>query len=216
MMENLERIMTAKLDGFQQHIADSQRVLSEVQLAKFETMTKDSYKFIKKGNEEQHKVNTKVRQAMKEAEAALKEKDGKEAMDMISKSIDILDHRQKLIKIADSSEFGWRTVSEYEKKELADNSEDEKRMVKAENRAQKKFKQQMMQRRTRAQPRRTHPYAQAPEPEVKGNNVDGVRNKSGNGSARRPGICFSCGKPGHWRFECREILRNVDDRNAKA
>ena len=34
--------------------------------------------------------------------------------------------RQKLIKIADRSEFAWHTVEEYLEDELADNSDDEK------------------------------------------------------------------------------------------
>ena len=43
--------------------------------------------------------------------------------------------RQKKIKIADRSENRWATVKEYEEDELADNSEDEKRLFRAEARA---------------------------------------------------------------------------------
>ena len=44
--------------------------------------------------------------------------------------------RQKLIKIADRSEFGWHTVEEYLEDELAD----EKRLGRAEGRAKRKNK----------------------------------------------------------------------------
>ena len=50
----------------------------------------------------------------------------------------LIDARQKNIKIADRSEHGWATVAEYE---LADNSDDEKRLFRADQRAGRKWKQ---------------------------------------------------------------------------
>ena len=41
-------------------------------------------------------------------------------------------HRQKRIKIADRSEYGWTTVELYEHDELASDSADEKKLEKAE------------------------------------------------------------------------------------
>ncbi|XP_060082590.1 uncharacterized protein LOC132561897 [Ylistrum balloti] len=111
----------------------------------------------------------------------------------------MLEYRQKLIKLADSSEFGWKTVKEYEANSIADNSDDEKKMVKAENRAQRKIKVQMG---TRRRFNRTHPYA--PETHRTQENTT-----SGNTTTtRRPGFCFACGKPGHWRAECKELVRS--------
>ncbi|CAG2234624.1 unnamed protein product [Mytilus edulis] len=57
----------------------------------------------------------------------------------ICEGLDILNHRQKLIKLADQSENGWRTVTEYETHNLADDSED-KRIIRAENKASRKMK----------------------------------------------------------------------------
>jgi len=45
---------------------------------------------------------------------------------------DMIRHRQKLVQLADSSELGWRVVSEYEANPLASDSDDEKRIYKAE------------------------------------------------------------------------------------
>ena len=39
---------------------------------------------------------------------------------------ELIINRQKHIKVADRSEFGWATVEEYVADELADNSDDEK------------------------------------------------------------------------------------------
>ena len=49
---------------------------------------------------------------------------------------------QKLIRIADSSECGWATVEEYED-ELANNSDDEKKLFQAEARAGRKLRQKL-------------------------------------------------------------------------
>ena len=46
--------------------------------------------------------------------------------------------RQKLIKIADHSELGWRMVAKYEADKLASNSEDEKKLEEAKKSAERK------------------------------------------------------------------------------
>ena len=66
--------------------------------------------------------------AIEKAKTALEE--GKE----------LITNRQKFIKIADRSEFGWSTVDIYVENELADNSDDEKRLYRAESRAKRKQK----------------------------------------------------------------------------
>ena len=43
--------------------------------------------------------------------------------------------RQKHILLADKSEYGWNTVEEYKQHDLADDSEDEKRIYSTERRA---------------------------------------------------------------------------------
>ena len=65
LLNNLDKLMSSKLLRFQQQLKDNQRELSEVQVAKIEEMTKGSYKFRKRGNEEQHKVNTEALRKMK-------------------------------------------------------------------------------------------------------------------------------------------------------
>ena len=48
--------------------------------------------------------------------------------------------RQKLILLADKSGFGWKTVDEYVKHELAVDEEDGKKIRRAEERAEKAVK----------------------------------------------------------------------------
>ena len=49
----------------------------------------------------------------------------------------LLSERQTLIKLADRSECGWATVSDYFADDLADTPEDERRISKAEKSAKK-------------------------------------------------------------------------------
>ena len=54
-------------------------------------------------------------------------------------TMDIINDRQKLIILmADSFETGWGAVKEYTRNELAEDSEGEKRMLRATARAEKK------------------------------------------------------------------------------
>ena len=46
----------------------------------------------------------------------------------------------KLIKLANRSEFGWKTAIEYEQDDLASDSEDEKRTQKSKRAAERKLK----------------------------------------------------------------------------
>ena len=48
--------------------------------------------------------------------------------------MDIVSHRQKLMKLADTSQHRWKIVEQYEAQQLADDSDDEKRIHKAEAR----------------------------------------------------------------------------------
>ena len=57
----------------------------------------------------------------------------------------LINERQKLIRIADRSEHGWATVEEYEEDELAEDSDDEKKLFKAEARAGRKLRQKACQ-----------------------------------------------------------------------
>lgn len=56
-------------------------------------------------------------------------------MQDISEGIKLLNNRQKLVRMADASDLGWRILQEYVSNPLASEEEDEKRMNRAEARA---------------------------------------------------------------------------------
>jgi len=99
--------------------------------------------------------------------------------------------------LADASELGWRVVAEYESNPIASDSDDERRIYKAEMRASRKAKAD----KTRKRSSRSAPY---PLSRPRGSDVPATAtfSQASTGQRQRPGTCFLCGKPGHWKSEC--------------
>ena len=85
-----------------------------------------------------------------------------------------------------------KVVKEYKKHQLAEDSEDEKRIQKATARAERKLKVSAT-KRAASRPRpyfsreKTTPSVSAP-----------VGNNAGGWNRPKPGACFKCGGRGHW------------------
>ena len=62
------------------------------------------------------------------------------AKEELDEGISLLNNRQKLVKLADKSEFGWATAQEYVCDELADDEADASKIKKAEKGAAAKLK----------------------------------------------------------------------------
>ena len=97
----------------------------------------------------------------------------------LEEGAELLRKRVKAIKLADKSEFGWATVSEYLSDDLASNSDDEKRIYRSERRAEKKIKGRQRARRGKA-------AAAARTRQVNPTNMP----QKTWGSVRRLGPCF--------------------------
>ena len=101
-----------------------------------------------------------------------------------------------MVLLADSSELGWRVVHEYETNPLADDSDDEKRIQKAEARETRNMKAE----RGRRGRGRSAPYPRTGR--VAATSRLAPQERSFTPAPMKPGVCFSCGKPGHWKGEC--------------
>ena len=93
------------------------------------------YQFKRRGNENQFRFCEEVANRLATAQSSVTraERDGgrsafEQAKMAIQEGIELVSRRQKLIKFADQSESGWATVDEYIDDDLADDSDDEKRM----------------------------------------------------------------------------------------
>ena len=72
----------------------------------------------------------------------------------------MLAERQKHILLADKSDYGWMVIQEYKKNDLADDSDDEKKIIRAEARARTKQNSQKVKSRMTAS-RREFPKSQS-------------------------------------------------------
>ena len=174
--------------------------LSDTQIAKIDENMSDTNKFCKRGNQEQykhnHKVFVKIREADTEMEADnMSQTNINNAKRKITEGMDIIKNRQKLIKLADSLDTGWRVVAEYIANPLAMNSEDGRKMYKAQLRADTKMKKEKLKKRT---DQRTLPYNKTTTSNSTGCSIP-VNVSSGFG---RPGRCFYCHESGHWIRQC--------------
>ena len=183
------------------------------------------YAFKKKSNEEQARVNSRIDETLAEAQAELDDHTSaagpsatvSRAQDAIARGRKAIAERQKLIRIADRSEYGWAVVEEYTADELADDSDDEKRLEKAEKAAERKI----AKRRKRADPagaasgrpfkRRMAMQTVPPATTVRPPSPmtpQLVRPAAVTPTTPRAiGPCFACGQMGHLRSYCPKAQR---------
>ena len=143
------------------------------------------------GLKHNQEVFVKMREARNQIETDnVSQENITEARKKIVEGMDLIKNRQKLIKLADSSEAGRRVVDGYVSNPLAEDSDDEKKIYKAQTRAESKLKKEKTKRRT---DQRLTPYEHKKSAPT-GNPVS-VSNSI------RPGRCFNCNEKGHWRRE---------------
>ena len=101
------------------------------------------------GNKDQFIFNSELCGTLEEVSDLLAAKQTEKAEEKVAELSKNLKRRQKIIKLADKSEAGWLAVKEYQTEELASDSEDEKRIRKAQERALKKKKQNVSRKQDR-------------------------------------------------------------------
>jgi hypothetical protein len=80
-------------------------------------------------------------------------------------------------------------VQEYTANPLADDSEDDKKILRVQTRAERKSKDEKAKKKRPT----TYIRTAAKATSSSGNNASGK-------STVRPGVCYNCFKPGHWQF----------------
>ncbi len=143
----LEAMMSTIRQGLKEELTSMKRELAAEREAADEKLVKKLKLekppvFRKKGHEKQYLHNEEVRMKLSDARSAVSETPPavEKAKTLLEEGEKLISERQKHIRIADRSDNGWATVEEYVEDELADNSDDEKRLSRADARAGKKLK----------------------------------------------------------------------------
>lgn len=175
-----------------------------------------------KGNQKQYDYLCDIKRAVCEAKSATVSRDGDTVMAKLSEAEKILNKRIKLVKLADRSEFGWQTVEEYESDDLASDSEDDKKIKKAEAAVREKRKRSQQDnagpsKRLAMDKDRKRSWFPASSNNHFNRTSAGVATIGNRQSMffrtkRRQtaqDICYSCGEKGHWRADCARVQRKT-------
>ena len=172
--------------------------------------------FKREGNEVQYKFNSKLQDTLVEAKSHLETNAVDKAKASLSEGMSMVTERQKLILLADKSEFGWKTVQEYTQHELADSEADGKKIRRAGERAEKALKSAAAKKSAKRRPFLRSYRSQFCSQDYGGSSTfSATRNQSDrhsfprwSGAPARSGNYFACGKFGHWRSECSQVFRS--------
>ena len=135
----------------------------------------------------------------------------------LKEGVDTILVRQKLIHLADRSEFGWDAVNEYEADELASNEDDAKRLEKAEKAAKQKAlnkKKAAYSRGGRGRRFNGPSMGQLPPPPSSPSSsvqplAGGMMQPRGDSYRYRvPGPCFNCLEMGHLKANCPKLVKS--------
>lgn len=173
----------------------------------------------REGNKIQFLFNADVADIVKQAAWAVENNKEDYVLELLRDIDAKLKQRNKLIKLADSSEAGWETVRQYESNPIASDSEDESRIVRAETRALRKRKrnQEKFGAKKTAPWRfgNSGPTSTFTRPVMGPFGVSGVQGQGANQFGApfpvqrlcvclqsAPGTCFACGAFDHYRRDC--------------
>ncbi|XP_068223977.1 uncharacterized protein [Palaemon carinicauda] len=141
VLEQLKQ-QKSELNHLREEVKDSKvSVKSEVTMLLEKELT-----WKREGNKQQYNFNCDIDQDCVQALWAITNNKFDYATNLLKDCSEKIKKRNKLIRIADTSEAGWDTVKLYETNPVASDSEGEFRINKAENRALKKRKQAVTRR----------------------------------------------------------------------
>ena len=128
LADNLTQVIESWLSNFAKRFSkeNSSSVEQAVKRAR-----REHYTCKRKGNQ-QLDHSLQVLDKLDEASDALKQKSYEKVKVALESGTELVSKRVKAIKLADKSELGWATVNEYLSDELASDSDDEKRIYRAE------------------------------------------------------------------------------------
>ena len=163
----------------------------------------EPHKFKPKANEDQYKFNLKLGETHDNVKSAAQKSQLEKVKSELDEGETLLLERQKHILLADKSESGWFTVEEYKKHDMAENSDDEKRIFSAERRARatlstlkKKRSSSFSASRRSSLVRPSAPFTSSASSQQQPQAIPSLIPSSFTVRRSNMGSCFACGKPG--------------------
>ena len=156
MLEKLSAVMDTKVGQMKRELEEVAYQAHDLQMTELKRMKfsrSEPPSFKKIGHEVQYKHNERVKLCITEGEDAIKDWKHDTCLEKLNEGKEQIESRQKLILLAEKSEYGWKTVPEFVDKELADDEEDAKKMKKAEKESQRKLNETRNAKKTRASSR---------------------------------------------------------------
>ena len=200
------QLLDAKFDqkfaAFKRDLEDKEAT-TQSQLKKLKIESKATNSFTFKGNKVQYELNISLHDLVDGAIKNISKGNLSAAISELESVKTLITKRNKLIRFADKSSAGWTAVEEYESDELAEDSDDERKLHSAERRALAKIREK---RRT-SSARPSYTSTRQPSSEVSSvgpSNTFPVNQQLFRGQSfreRRPqpsDKCFSCEQRGHW------------------
>ena len=205
-MKDMPKESLTELNRSQTESADSQ--IREIKKLKLD----EPPWFKKKANKDQFRFNTKL-QDVKSAKSSVQSDGLQKVKNCLEKGETLFKERQKHILLADKLEFSWVTVHEYKESKIADDSEDEKKkLYKAELRAKAHAKQASARVTKTAvgAATRKNPFIIESNSKQFKERILVLRQiptlDACYKTQVKPGFCYQCRKPGHWRAKCPTAL----------
>ena len=203
LVQILDNNLDHKLASFKRNLDDKdEHHASQLKKLKLESKATNSFKF--KGNKIQYEFNVACIDSFEKVSKCVLDGDLSKATHELQQQISSLQKRNKLVRFAEKSPAGWTAVDEYQSDDLADDSEDEKKLRAAERRALAKIKLDKQSKKSSITKREVHPQRAPFEPPYTPP-LQPFRGYHSFCLPFRGGLfreqtdkCFSWGQYGHW------------------
>ena len=204
ILKQVSETVSSQIKDFEENLRASNADLAQTVIQE----SAEPFVLKKKSKKQQSDFNRKILHVNEHALTALKNRQYERAQQELEEGRHLISKRQKVIKLADKSEFGWGTDNEYLMDELASDDEDAKKIKTAERRAAQKSKERLASRNKRkvtvtANQFHSNRYNFDPFCTSSKVPINFFRHNNANNRTSND-ICYRCGKPGHWAKFCKE------------